>query len=129
MRTPTPGGSAGPRTSRRRLPARTAPTKHQRPRTTTTPRPSPTGANSGRRRASCCWSGAATTTGAASARPTRATSTAFSCRDRKSVVEGKSVSVRVDLGGRRIIKKKTYDEIISRRTNDNYDNHLHKNEI
>src|SRR3546814_15891947 len=31
--------------------------------------------------------------------------------DRKSVVSGKSVSVRVDLGGRRIIKKKktTYD--------------------
>src|SRR3546814_14592928 len=28
--------------------------------------------------------------------------------DRKSVVEGKSVSVRVDLGGRRIIKNKTY---------------------
>src|SRR3546814_12160590 len=28
-------------------------------------------------------------------------------RDRKSVVSGKSVSVRVDLGGRRIIKKKT----------------------
>src|SRR3546814_11560634 len=27
--------------------------------------------------------------------------------DRKSVVEGKSVSVRVDLGGRRIFKKKT----------------------
>src|SRR3546814_20825647 len=27
-------------------------------------------------------------------------------RDRKSVVEGKSVSVRVDLGGRRIINKK-----------------------
>src|SRR3546814_17337392 len=27
-------------------------------------------------------------------------------RDRKSVVEGKSVSVSVDLGGRRIIKKK-----------------------
>src|SRR3546814_15956215 len=27
--------------------------------------------------------------------------------DRKSVVEGKSVSVRVDLGGRRIIKKNT----------------------
>src|SRR3546814_19666322 len=26
--------------------------------------------------------------------------------DRKSVVEGKSVSVRVDLGGRRIVKKK-----------------------
>src|SRR3546814_8250189 len=26
--------------------------------------------------------------------------------DRKSIVEGKSVSVRVDLGGRRIIKKK-----------------------
>src|SRR3546814_14077369 len=28
-------------------------------------------------------------------------------RDRKSVVSGKSVSVRVDLGGRRIIQKKT----------------------
>src|SRR3546814_18024918 len=28
------------------------------------------------------------------------------CLDRKSVVEGKSVSVRVDLGGARIIKKK-----------------------
>src|SRR3546814_19243063 len=28
-------------------------------------------------------------------------------QDRKSVVEGKSVSVRVDIGGRRIIKKKT----------------------
>src|SRR3546814_1913156 len=28
--------------------------------------------------------------------------------DRKSVVEGKSVSVRLDLGGRRIIKKKKY---------------------
>src|SRR3546814_20872899 len=27
-------------------------------------------------------------------------------KDRKSVVQGKSVSVRVDLGGRRIIKKK-----------------------
>src|SRR3546814_13652264 len=34
--------------------------------------------------------------------------------DRKSVVEGKSVSVRADLGGRRTIKKKT---------------HVHKGEI
>src|SRR3546814_13533025 len=32
---------------------------------------------------------------------------ARTARDRKRVVEGKSVSVRVDLGGRRIIKKKT----------------------
>src|SRR3546814_12789046 len=31
---------------------------------------------------------------------------AVDVRDRKSVVYGKSVSVRVDLGGRRIIKKK-----------------------
>src|SRR3546814_18537722 len=31
--------------------------------------------------------------------------------DRKSVVEGKSVSVRVDLGGRRIIKKKKNNTI------------------
>src|SRR3546814_13334324 len=30
--------------------------------------------------------------------------------DRKSVVEGKSVSVRVDLGVRRLIKKKTHDD-------------------
>src|SRR3546814_19036331 len=30
----------------------------------------------------------------------------FELKDRKSVVKGKSVSVRVDLGGRRIIKKK-----------------------
>src|SRR3546814_13849212 len=34
-------------------------------------------------------------------------------RDRKSVVSGKSVSVRVDLGGRRIIKKKIYTYTIS----------------
>src|SRR3546814_12339595 len=31
--------------------------------------------------------------------------------DRKSVVSGKSVSVRVDLGGRRIIKKKKHKNI------------------
>src|SRR3546814_14816113 len=35
-----------------------------------------------------------------------AVATRARCEDRKSVVEGKSVSVRVDLGGRRIIKKK-----------------------
>src|SRR3546814_14877642 len=34
------------------------------------------------------------------------TPTRFVLLDRKSVVEGKSVSVGVDLGGRRIIKKK-----------------------
>src|SRR3546814_18476772 len=34
--------------------------------------------------------------------------------DRKSVVSGKSVSVRVDLGGRRIIKKKNKKMIILR---------------
>src|SRR3546814_20283596 len=33
-------------------------------------------------------------------------------RDRKSVVEGKRVSVRVNLGGRRIIKKKNYNNIL-----------------
>src|SRR3546814_19245126 len=32
--------------------------------------------------------------------------------DRKSVVEGKSVSVRVDAGGRRLIKKKIQEIII-----------------
>src|SRR3546814_19084230 len=36
--------------------------------------------------------------------------------DRKSVVEGKSVSVRVDLGGRRSIKKKKRtDQVLRRR--------------
>src|SRR3546814_20799580 len=33
--------------------------------------------------------------------------------DRKSVVEGKRVSVRVDLGGRRIIKKKKEEHTIN----------------
>src|SRR3546814_14771591 len=33
--------------------------------------------------------------------------------DRKSVVSGKSVSVRVDLGGRRIIKKKNYNKDVT----------------
>src|SRR3546814_2547514 len=35
----------------------------------------------------------------------------YESQDRKSVVEGKSVSVRVDLGGRRIIKQKTQKNI------------------
>src|SRR3546814_20592916 len=38
--------------------------------------------------------------------PFAATETEAAPVDRKSVVEGKSVSVRVDLGGRRIIQKK-----------------------
>src|SRR3546814_18855950 len=38
--------------------------------------------------------------------------------DRKSVVSGKSVSVRVDLGGRRIIKKKKKQKIREVNTND-----------
>src|SRR3546814_18440418 len=33
-------------------------------------------------------------------------------RDRKSVVEGKSVSVRVELGGRRHIQKKKHKKLI-----------------
>src|SRR3546814_20616906 len=40
-------------------------------------------------------------------------------RDRKSVVEGKSVSVRVDLGGRRSIKKKTNERETGRQRNSN----------
>src|SRR3546814_18577641 len=36
--------------------------------------------------------------------------------DRKSVVEGKSVSVRVDLGGRRIIKKNRQSQVSIRTT-------------
>src|SRR3546814_15356717 len=38
----------------------------------------------------------------------------FRIVDRKSVVSGKSVSVRVDLGGRRIIKKKQISNHIQR---------------
>src|SRR3546814_20571160 len=38
---------------------------------------------------------------------------------RKSVVSGKSVSVRVDLGGRRILKKKIYNIIYQVSYNDN----------
>src|SRR3546814_12169315 len=37
----------------------------------------------------------------------RAGNAAYVRRDRKSVVEGKSVAVRVDIGGRRILKKQT----------------------
>src|SRR3546814_19487583 len=37
--------------------------------------------------------------------------TSFYTRDRKSVVQGKSVSLRVNLGGARIIKKKKNNEI------------------
>src|SRR3546814_11530418 len=40
--------------------------------------------------------------------------TASPLSDRKSVVEGKRVSVRVDPGGRRIIKKKKHYEVESR---------------
>src|SRR3546814_20251138 len=39
-------------------------------------------------------------------------SSPISPRDRKSVVKGKGGDVRVDLGGRRIIKIKTYNQII-----------------
>src|SRR3546814_16937609 len=39
--------------------------------------------------------------------------------DRKSVVEGKSVSVRVDLGGRRIINKKKHNKKNAQRQSDN----------
>src|SRR3546814_13244523 len=45
-------------------------------------------------------------TGSSSAAAVAGGSTNAAKGDRKSVVEGKSVSVRVDLGGRRIIKKK-----------------------
>src|SRR3546814_13772320 len=43
--------------------------------------------------------------------------------DRKSVVSGKSVSVRVDLGGRRIIKKKTKVDVNAPRIVSNRQQH------
>src|SRR3546814_18043659 len=45
------------------------------------------------------------------------------CKARKSVVSGKSVSVRVDLGGRRIIKKKT---LVSQDQNQNNEAKINK---
>src|SRR3546814_14408881 len=47
--------------------------------------------------------------------------------DRKSVVSGKSVSVRVDLGGRRIIKKKKKTQSIT--LADNSDSHTDAHKI
>src|SRR3546814_17980314 len=47
-----------------------------------------------------------TTMGALHHDPDRLRGPVIKKKDRKSVVQGKSVSVRVDLGGRRIIKKK-----------------------
>src|SRR3546814_11802303 len=41
---------------------------------------------------------------------TAASTSWCSLRDRKSVVSGKGVSVRVDLGGRRVIKKKIIEQ-------------------
>src|SRR3546814_20550622 len=50
--------------------------------------------------------------------------------DRKSVVSGKSVSVRVDPGGRRIIKKKKEIEpTIARRASYNLINSQHQHQI
>src|SRR3546814_15830512 len=49
--------------------------------------------------------------------------------DRKSVVQGKSVSVRVELGGRRIIKKKTNQHIIVMVQNPSHCNPLITNYI
>src|SRR3546814_18292082 len=40
--------------------------------------------------------------------------------DRKSVVEGKSVSVRVDLGGRRSLQKKSSNQHTSKNKHDRY---------
>src|SRR3546814_11187472 len=54
----------------------------------------------------------------ASAAGSPSNSASVAARDRKSVVEGESVSVRVDLGGRRIIKKKK-EEIIHKANRDN----------
>src|SRR3546814_18376671 len=45
--------------------------------------------------------------------------------DRKSVVSGKSVSVRVDLGGRRIVKKKTTHSSYALGTHKTYIQILH----
>src|SRR3546814_12570539 len=52
--------------------------------------------------------------------PVQLADTGLLGRDRKSVVSGKSVSVRVDLGGRSSIKNKT---TITNLTEDQYSNH------
>src|SRR3546814_13425820 len=61
----------------------------------------------GMRRRHCVRCGAGSAETGASAMPLPSSEA-----DRKSVVLGKSVSVRVDLGGRRIIKQKNYEVII-----------------
>src|SRR3546814_13980354 len=50
-------------------------------------------------------------------------------RDRKSVVQGKSVSVRVDLGGRRIIKKKRDIKRITRLVSNKQDTTNKRSEL
>src|SRR3546814_15422334 len=45
-------------------------------------------------------------------------------QDRKSVVSGKSVSVRVDLGGRRIIKKKKVTKVKDKTSEYSHDKSL-----
>src|SRR3546814_19156023 len=47
--------------------------------------------------------------------------------DRKSVVSGKSVSVRVDLGGRRRIKKKKRQNTVRNRTNEKNSRSIEQN--
>src|SRR3546814_19834963 len=46
--------------------------------------------------------------------------------DRKSVVEGKSGSVRVDLGGRRRLKKKIKSQIILHKRHPNRKQHIYQ---
>src|SRR3546814_19971097 len=47
-------------------------------------------------------------------------------RDRKSAVEGKSVSVRVDLGGRRILKKRNNTQTRKKTPKQNNQTNKHK---
>src|SRR3546814_11035767 len=60
--------------------------------------------------------------GLRSARRPRAPPDSGPQRDRKSVVQGKGVSVRLDIGGRRIIKKKTKNRKTRRATRNKYKN-------
>src|SRR3546814_17437824 len=65
----------------------------------------------------CCHRGASLLLGRVEECGIRCIYHGWKFADRKSVVEGKSVSVRVDLGGRRIIKKKNKNDSTSEQKN------------
>src|SRR3546814_11584336 len=86
-----------------------------------TPCPTSSSPASGAPSVSPNWSGRSTWSARCPTHSIRAACTT----DRKSVVQGKSVSVRVDLGGRRLIKTKTHTSSDTYYTTTTHNNQLH----